>query len=50
VAAEQPEGVPAENWLRINRQDENLDIILRIYVPDIDKLQKWSAPIAEIVK
>ena len=39
VAAEQPEGVPAENWLPINRQDENLDIILRIYVPDVKKLK-----------
>ena len=47
VAAEQPEGVPAENWLPINRQDENLDIILRIYVPDLKKLKSWSAPKAE---
>ena len=37
VAAKQPEGVPAENWLPVNRQDENLDIILRIYVPDLEK-------------
>ncbi len=49
VAAEQPEGVPAENWLPINRQDENLDIILRIYVPDLKKLKSWSAPKAEMI-
>ena len=50
VAAKRPEGVPAENWLPINRQDENLDIILRIYVPDLEKLQSWSAPKAEMIK
>ena len=50
VAAEQPEGVPAENWLPIYRQDENLDIILRIYVPDLEKLQGWSAPKADMIK
>ena len=44
VAAEQPEGVPAENWLPINRQDEELDIILRIYVPDLAKMASWTAP------
>lgn len=47
VAAEQPEGVPEENWLPVNRQDEDLDIILRIYVPDLQKLKSWTAPKAE---
>jgi hypothetical protein len=41
VATEQPPGVPAENWLPINRKDEALDIIMRIYSPD------WTAPKAE---
>lgn len=50
VAAEQPDGVPAENWLPINRLDENLDIILRIYVPDLKNFRTWSAPVAELVK
>ena len=49
VAAEQPEGVPAENWLPINRRDESLDIILRIYVPDLEKFKSWSAPKAEMI-
>jgi len=44
VAAEKPTGVPEENWLPINRQDENLDIILRIYVPDIEKFKSWPVP------
>jgi len=50
VAAEKPEGVPEENWLPINRQDENLDIILRVYAPDLDKMKTWSPPRAEMVK
>ena len=47
VAAEQPDGVPEENWLSINRQDQNLDIILRIYEPDLEKMKTWEAPKAE---
>ncbi len=49
VAAEKPEGVPEENWLPINRKDENLDVILRIYVPDLEKMKTWTAPEAEKV-
>jgi len=47
VAAKQPKGVPVENWLPINRKDENLDIILRIYVPDLEKMKTWTPPKAE---
>lgn len=47
VAAEKPKGVPEENWLPINREDENMDIILRIYVPDLEKMKTWSPPQAE---
>jgi hypothetical protein len=49
VAAEQPKGVPPENWLPINRKDENLDIILRIYAPDLEKVKTWQAPKAEVL-
>jgi hypothetical protein len=49
IAAEQPKGVPAENWLPINRNDENLDVILRIYVPDLDKFKTWTVPKAEMI-
>ena len=38
-----------ENWLPITRKDENLDVILRIYVPDLEKVKAWTAPIAEMV-
>ena len=47
VAAEKPEGVPEENWLPINRKDEKIDLILRIYEPDLAKLKTWIAPKAE---
>jgi hypothetical protein len=50
VAAEKPEGVPSENWLPINRQDENLDLILRLYVPDLKKFRSWPVPKAERIK
>jgi hypothetical protein len=49
VAAVKPEGVPEENWLPINRKDENLDVILRLYVPDLEKMKTWTAPKAERV-
>jgi hypothetical protein len=47
VAAEKPKGVPSENWLPINRKDENMDIVLRVYVPDLEKMNTWTAPKAE---
>ncbi|HAY39603.1 MAG TPA: hypothetical protein DCY53_09865 [Desulfobacteraceae bacterium] len=50
VAAKKPKGVPEENWLPINRKDEDLSINLRIYVPDLDKMKTWNAPKAEKIK
>jgi hypothetical protein len=47
IAAEQPEGVPAENWLPINRGDEALDLVMRIYAPDLEKMKTWQALEAE---
>jgi hypothetical protein len=47
IAAEKPEGVPKENWLPINRKDQNLDILLRVYAPDLEKMKTWVAPKAE---
>ncbi len=50
IAAEQPKGVPAENWLPITRGDLALDIIMRVYQPDLKKMKTWKAPKAELVK
>ena len=39
--------VPEENWLPINRKDEDMDIVLRVYVADLDEMKTWTAPKAE---
>lgn len=44
VAATKPEGVPEENWLPINRKDEALDVVMRTYVPDLEKMKIWTPP------
>ena len=49
IAAEQPKGVPAENWLPITREALGIDIIMRVYVPDLKKMKTWKAPMAEKV-
>ena len=47
IAVEKPEGVPNENWLPLIRGDYGIDVILRLYVPDLDKFKTWSPPVAE---
>jgi len=47
IAADKPEGVPEENWLPINRKDEAMDIVMRIYAPDMKKMETWNLPKAE---
>lgn len=47
IAAEKPADAAEENWLPINRKDEKLDLIMRIYAPDMEKLETWEAPKAE---
>jgi hypothetical protein len=49
VAAQKPEGVPAENWLPLNRGDYGIDVILRLYVPDLEAFKHWQAPKAQLV-
>ena len=44
VSALQPEGVPAENWLPINREDIDINGMFRIYAPDTDKIKTWVTP------
>ena len=41
------DGVPEENWLPLNRKDEEIDLILRIYVPDMEKMKTWKVPTAQ---
>ena len=50
IAAEQPADVPEENWLPLVRGDYGIDVIMRIYEPDLERFANWSAPKAEIVE
>ncbi|QDU71012.1 DUF1214 domain-containing protein [Mucisphaera calidilacus] len=47
IAAKRPEGVPEENWLPLNCGDYDIDVILRLYVPDLEKYKNWKPPTAE---
>jgi hypothetical protein len=49
IAAEKPEGVPPENWLPIPREDLDVSPLLRIYVPDLERMKAWSPPIASVI-
>jgi hypothetical protein len=49
IAAEQPEGVPKENWLPITRENLGIDAIMRVYQPDLEKMKTWEAPKAEML-
>lgn len=50
VAAGKPEGYPEENWLPINHQDKNMDIILRVFVPNLEQMKTWNPTKAEKIK
>jgi hypothetical protein len=50
ITAEQPEGVPDKNWLPLVRGDYGIDVIMRIYAPDLERFKTWDAPKAEIVE
>ena len=47
IAVDKPKGVPEENWLPLNRGDYGVDVILRLYNPDLEKFKTWSPSKAE---
>jgi len=47
IAAQRPAGVPEENWLPINRKDEQIGAIMRIYIPDMERMKTWKPPTCE---
>lgn len=47
ISAKQPEGIATENWLPSGGKDQQLDIIMRIYAPDLEAMKSWKAPHAE---
>ena len=44
IAAERPKDVPVENWLPIERRDLEMNTQMRLYNPDLDEYENWSAP------
>ena len=42
ISEKQPQGVPDENWLPINRGDVDIDAMFRIYSPDAEKMKTWK--------
>jgi len=50
ASAEQPAGVPDANWLPMARGDYGVDIILRLYAPDLQAFASWALPTAEPVE
>ncbi|WP_441254299.1 DUF1214 domain-containing protein [Bradyrhizobium sp. 613_E4_N2_2] len=49
IAANKPDGVPPENWLPINREDQGISPMLRLYQPDLAKATTWKPPKAQLV-
>ncbi|UCH44533.1 MAG: DUF1214 domain-containing protein [Nitrospiraceae bacterium] len=47
IAAKCPKNVPEENCLPLNRGDYGVDVILRVYSPDLERVKRWSSPKAE---
>ena len=50
VAENQPEGVPLENWLPLVRGDYTIDLIMRLYAPDLEQFANWTPPKAEVLE
>ena len=50
IAAKKPQGVPDENWLPINREDLELNLMLRLYAPDLEKMKTWKTPKLEKIE
>jgi hypothetical protein len=48
IATDKPTGVPPENWLPINRADQGISPMLRLYAPDLAKAKTWKLPKAQL--
>ena len=47
IAPSKPVDVAKENWLPSGEKDQQLDVIMRVYNPDIDVMKNWISPKAE---
>jgi len=50
LAAEQPVSVPEENWLPMSRGNYGVGVIMRLYAPDLERFETWTAPKAERIE
>jgi hypothetical protein len=50
IAADKPTGVPPENWLPINRENQGISPMLRLYAPELAKAKTWKLPTAQLSK
>jgi len=46
IAAENPASIPDEIWLPIEQKVLEMNIILRVYGPDLEKMKTWKPPVA----
>ncbi len=50
ISAKKPVALPEENWLPINREDRDLYLLLRLYVPDLEKIKMgWKSPQIKLI-
>ena len=50
ISSKKPEGVSEENWLPTKCEDKDLDLLLRLYVPDLEKIKLgWKTPLIELI-
>lgn len=47
VSAEKPDDI--SNWLPVAK-DQGFHLYMRIYTPDMDKIETWEAPTIEVIK
>lgn len=49
VSATNPQGVPEENVLPINRENIGINGMFRVYAPDVEKMKTWKTPQFEML-
>ncbi len=50
LSSKKPVGVQDENWLPINRENIELDALMRLYVPDQERVKtSWKPPLIELI-
>lgn len=48
VSPKRPAGVPVENWLPSGEVKQDLDVVMRIYGTNVEVMETWEAPVAEL--